>query len=69
MTPLTINPLYSAPMILLPAPRRTKKVPITEPIMQTAPITNGSNISVSRSSAEPAVKIALNSMVATTVTA
>lgn len=39
--PATIRPLYSAFMILPSLPTLTKKVPITEPTIDTAPSTSG----------------------------
>ena len=67
MTAEAIKPLYSAPMMLLEAPRRTKKMPAIEPTMQTAPISRGKSIMVSCTG--PVKKMAASSMVATMVTA
>ena len=54
-------------MMPLSAPSRTKKVPITEVTMHTAPMTSGSSSIVSRNGG--AKKIAASSIVATIVTA
>ena len=54
-------------MMPLSGPSRTKKVPITEVAMHTAPMPSGSSINRSRSGG--AKKIAASSIVATTVTA
>ncbi len=40
-TPETITPLYSAFMILPPAPTRTKKVPMIEEMIEAAPSASG----------------------------
>ena len=54
-------------MIPLSAPSLTKKVPITEVTMHTAPITSGSSSMLSRSGG--AKKMFASSIVATIVTA
>jgi hypothetical protein len=54
-------------MIPLSAPNRTKKVPITDVAMHTAPIASGSSSMLSRSGG--AKKILASSIVATMVTA
>ncbi len=54
-------------MIPLSAPSRTKKVPMIEVTMHTAPMTSGNSNSLSRSGG--AKKIAASSIVATMVTA
>ena len=64
--PVATTPLYSARMMLLSGPSRTKNVPITEVTMQTPPITSGRTNS--RSSSGGAKKIAASSIVATIVT-
>jgi len=64
-----MKPLYMAPMILLEAPSLTKKVPITEVMMQAPPMTRGYSIILPDSSASPAKKIEARTMVATMVTA
>jgi hypothetical protein len=54
-------------MMLFLAPSLTKKVPATEPMMQTAPITSG--YIIIRLWVRSTKKIAASSMVATMVTA
>ena len=66
-TAVAMRPLYSAFMILLSEPSRTKNVPTTEPTMQTAPISSGYIIICDWAS--PEKKIAASSIVATMVTA
>ena len=67
-TPVTIRPLYSAPMIDWLAPSLTKKVPTIEVMMQTPPMASGSVIMVT-SSGVSRKKIEASTMVATMVTA
>jgi hypothetical protein len=64
--PVAASPLYSARMIPLSAPSRTKKVPITEVAMHTAPMPNGNKSILSRTGSVK--KIAASSIVATIVT-
>ena len=70
--PVAINPLYSAFMMPLSGPSRTKNVPMTEVTMHAAPMTSGNSSILSRNSGDPpgagAKKIAASSIVATIVT-
>ena len=63
-----MKPLYSAPMMLVPPPRRTKKVPAIDATMQTPPMASGNDI-IGIIASEPTKKIDARTMVATTVTA
>ena len=66
-TAVVISPLYSAAMMPLPLPNRTKKLPTTEARMQTPQITSGKSNIVSCSG--PVKNAAASSMVPTSVTA